>query len=136
MSANTLKNNLWNIIIIVVILLIIVAVYVILTNPGSSILVLTPDEVMEDPTPYLGETIIVDGYFYQGEYPEGEGFITTSIVLEGPSFIRRLPVNHSAVNTSGLLEDQVKYRFEGLLTQEASIYTETIILIAEDIRPV
>lgn len=136
MSANTLKNNLWNIVIIIVILLIIIAAYVILTNPGSSIPILTPDEVMEDPTSYLDERIIVDGYFYQGEYPEGEGFITTSIVLEESTFIQRLPVNHTAVNTSGLLQDRVKYRFEGILTEETSLYTETIVLIAEDIRPV
>jgi hypothetical protein len=110
-----------------------------LTNQTNAPQVLTPDEVFDNPTSYIGKKIIVEGYYYHENFPDGKGVITTSIVLEGSTstgHIQRLPVNHSAINTTGLLQDKVKYRFEGQLIEEPSPLIETVMLNAENIRPV
>jgi hypothetical protein len=139
LKKNTLRKNVWNIILIVIVLIIVVAVYAILTNQSNAPQILTPDEVLGNPTSFLGKKIIVEGYYYHENFPDGKGVITTSIVLEGSTstgHIQRLPVDHTAVNTTGLLQDKVKYRFEGQLIEESSPLIGTVMLNAENIRPV
>ena len=137
MVQKKLNRNLWNIILVVLAAIIIVALYILTSNPSDEPKILSPEDVMNNYEEYLGKSIVVEGYYYHGSGPAGEGDIVSSIIQEGQSSTnnyQRLPVNHSTVNTTGLLVDQTKYKFTGLLKSDESIPGNAFILIAEKIE--
>ena len=81
---------------------------------------------------------MVEGYYYHESGPIEKGSIISSIIQEGQSSrnYQRLPVNHSTINTTGLLIDKVKYKFIGFLESDVSIPGDAFILIAEKIETV
>ena len=138
MSPKNANRNLWNIILVALAAIIIVAVYIIASNTTDEPKILSPQEVMNNYEEYLGKSIVVEGYYYHESGPAGEGSIISSIIQEGQSSTnyQRLPVNHSTINTTGLLIDKVKYKFIGLLNSDESIPGDAFILIAEKIETV
>ena len=139
MDLDIFRKNFLNIIIVIVIVIIIIAAYGFLSNPQEPVEIYYPDEVVENSDEYLNEKITVEGYYYNENRPEGEGVISKSILTEGSSssvVIITLPVDHSNVNTSGLLIDEIKYRFTGTLIEKESEYGKPVILIAEKIEQV
>lgn len=137
MSPKNANRNLWNIILVVLVAIIIVAAYILASNPADEPMTLSPEDVMNNYEEYLGKSIVVEGYYYHESGPAGKGSIVSSIIQEGQSSTnyQRLPVNHSTINTTGLLIDKVKYRFTGLLQSDESIPGDAFILIAEKIEP-
>jgi hypothetical protein len=138
MSPKNANRNLWNIILVALAAIIIVAVYIIASNTTDEPKILSPQEVMNNYEEYLGKSIVVEGYYYHESGPAGRGSIISSIIQEGQSSTnyQRLPVNHSTINTTGLLIDKVKYKFTGLLKSDESIPGNVFILIAEKIETV
>jgi len=131
MSPVNPKQRLWFVIISLLVVVIIVGSYLLLTgSENESIVVLSPDEVINDSAKYVGKTITVEGYFYT----ESGGVITSSLIPQGSSawdFTSRLPVNYSAVNVSPA--ENVKYRFTGVLIKENSGFVSSIVLVADKI---
>ena len=137
MSPKNANRNLWNIILVVLAAIIIVAAYILASNPADEPKILSPEDIMNNYEEYLSKSIVVEGYYYYESGPAGEGSIISSIIQEGQSSTnyQRLPVNHSTINTTGLLIDKVKYKFTGLLKSDESIPGDAFILIAEKIEP-
>ena len=138
MSPAGTRRNMFNIFIAVIaVLVFIAAAYVYLNNAtDQSIQSHTVGEIVDSSDEYLGSIITVDGFYYHGNNPEGEGFITAKI--EDPlsssfKFVReKISVNHSGVNIT--LADEVKYRFTGTLVEDTSSPVPgVIILMAEEI---
>jgi hypothetical protein len=118
---------------LIIALIIIAAAYVIITTPpNESADALSPDYVMDNYNEFLGDIILVEGYYYS-EGVEKEGVITSSLIPTGTEFeiYKRLPVDYSNVNIS--LVEEVKYRFNGVLTSDPSIPANPIMLVAEEI---
>jgi len=139
MDLDVFRKNFLNIILILFVIIIILVVYGFLTNPQESIEVFSPDEIMENSEDYLNQLITVEGYYYNDNRPTGEGVISRTIREEGSSttiIIITLPVDHSNVNTSGILIDKIKYRFTGTLVEKQSEYGTIIILVADKIEAV
>ena len=138
MSPKNTNRNLWNIILVVLAAIIIVATYILASNTTDEPKILSPEDVMNNYEEYLGKSIVVEGYYYPESGPAGKGSIISSIIQEGQSSInyQRLPVNHSTINTTGLLIDKVKYKFIGFLKSDESIPGDAFILIAEKIETV
>jgi len=136
MSPKNANRNLWNIILVVLAAIIIVAAYILASNTTDEPKILSPEDVMNNYEEYLGKSIVVEGYYYHESGPAGKGSILSSIIQEGQSSTnyQRLPVNHSTINTTGLLIDKVKYRFTGLLESDESTPGDAFILIAEKIE--
>jgi hypothetical protein len=114
-------------------LIIIAAAYIIITTPpNESVAALSPDNVIDNSYKYIGETIAVEGYYYN-EGIGKVGVITSSIIPTGTEFefYKRLPVDHNDVNIS--LIDETKYRFTGVLTSDPSVPANPIMLVAEEI---
>ena len=138
MSLKKANRNLWNIILVVLAAIIIVAAYILASNTADEPKILSPEDVMNNYEEYLGKSIVVEGYYYHKSGSAGKGSIVSSIIQEGQSSTnnyQRLPVNHSTINTTGLLIDKVKYKFTGLLQSDESIPGDAFILIAEKIEP-
>ena len=137
MSPKNTNRNLWNIILVVLAAIIIVATYILASNTTDEPKILSPEDVMDNYEEYLGKSIVVEGYYYHESGPAGKGSIISSIIQEGQSSTnyQRLPVNHSTINTTGLLIDKVKYKFTGLLQSDESTPGDAFILIAEKIEP-
>ena len=137
MSPKNANRNLWNIILVVLEAIILVAAYIIASNTADEPTLLPPEAAMNNYEEYLGKSIVVEGYYYHESGPAGKGSIISSIIQEGQSSTnyQRLPVNHSTINTTGLLIDKVKYKFTGLLQSDESIPGDAFILIAEKIEP-
>ena len=137
MDLKKANRNLWNIILVVLVAIIIVAAYILASNTADDPKILSPEDVMNNYEEYLGKSIVVEGYYYHESGPAGKGSILSSIIQEGQSSTnyQRLPVNHSTINTTGLLIDKVKYRFTGLLESDESTPGDAFILIAEKIEP-
>ena len=137
MSPKNTNRNLWNIILVVLAAIIIVATYILASNTTDEPKILSPEDVMNNYEEYLGKSIVVEGYYYYESGPAGRGSVISSIIQEGQSSTnyQRLPVNHSTINTTGLLIDKVKYKFTGLLQSDESIPGDAFILIAEKIEP-
>lgn len=138
MNPKKANRNLWNIIMVILAAIIIVAAYILASNTEDEPEILSPENVINNYEEYLGKTIVVEGYYYPESGPVGRGSILSSIIQEGQSSInyQRLPVNHSIINTTGLLFDKVKYKFIGLLKSDESIPGDAFILIAEKIETV
>jgi len=137
MSPKNANRNLWNIILAILAAIIIVAAYILASNTADEPKILSPEDVMNNYEEHLGKSIVVEGYYYHESGPAGKGSIISSIIQEGQSSTnyQRLPVNHSTINTTGLLIDKVKYKFTGLLQSDESIPGDAFILIAEKIQP-
>jgi hypothetical protein len=137
MSPKNANRNLWNIILMALAAIILVAAYILASNTADEPNILSPEDVMNNYEEYLGKSIVVEGYYYHESGPAGKGSIVSSIIQEGQSSTnyQRLPVNHSTINTTGLLIDNVKYKFTGLLQSDESIPGDAFILIAEKIEP-
>jgi len=138
MSPANTRRNMFNIFIVVIAVLIIVAAsYIFLSNPADqSIDRLTVDDVVDSSADYLDSTISVEGFYYHGNNPDGKGLIAAKIADPlSSSFesVKQISVDYSNVNI--ILEDQVKYQFTGMLTEDTStpVSAGVIILIAEDI---
>jgi len=138
MSKKNANRNLWNIVLVVLAAIIIVAVYILVSNTKDEPKVLSPEDVINNYENYIGRNIVVEGYYYHESGPAGRGSIVSSIIQEGQSSTnyQRLPVNHSNINTTGLLIERVKYKFTGLLKSEESIPGNVFILIAGKIEVV
>ena len=138
MSPKNTNRNLWNIVLVVLAAIIIVAAYILASNTADEPKILSPEDVMNNYEEYLGKSIVVEGYYYHESGPAGRGSVISSIIQEGQSSTnyQRLLVNHSTINTTGLLIDKVKYKFTGLLKSDESIPGDAFILIAEKIEPV
>ena len=141
MSAQESRRNLMNILIVALVAVVIIAAYLIYSNaPVDTIEELTVDEVVESSDQYLDSKIIVKGYYYHGNYPEGQGYITSELEddLTNPKVINRLLIDHSALNASETpLQNEVTYYFTGLLQyDEDSPLTSSIILVVEKIEAV
>lgn len=131
MSPKDRRRNLRNIATMLLVVVIIIAAYILISNsPSDSVVVLSPDTVIENKEAYLGNVITVDGFYYN-EGTEGEGVITSKIIGPGDS-PTRLPVDHSNVNIS--LANEIKYRFTGeLKSDESVLYGNAVILVADEI---
>jgi len=138
MSPKKANRNLWNIILVVLAAIIIVAAYILASNTEDEPKILSPEDVINNYDEYLGKSIVVEGYYYHESGSAGKGSIISSIIQEGQSSTnyQRLLVNHSTINTTGLLIDKVKYKFTGLLKSDESIPGDAFILIAEKIETV
>ncbi len=140
MSPKNSRKNLTNILLVALIAVIVVgAAYMLIANPVENPEILSPDDVVDHYENYLGQDIIVEGYYYRENSPVGEGVITSVIIESGQTSvttISRLLVDHSAVNIS--LADRVKYRFVGTLESDPSIPIpiNAIILVATEITQV
>ena len=77
------------------------------------------------------------GYYYHENGPAGGGIIL-SLIQEGqsPTNYQCLLLNHSSVNTIGLLIDKIKYEFTGFLNSDESILGNVFILSVEKIEAV
>lgn len=138
MSPAGTRRNMLNIFIAAfAALVVIAAAYIYLNNAtDQSIQSLTVGEIVDSSDEYLGSIISVEGFFYHGNSPEGEGFITAK--MEDPlsssfEYVKeKISVNYSNVNIT--LEDQVKYQFTGTLTEDTSSPVPgAVILMAEEI---
>jgi len=138
MSPKNTNRNLWNIILVVLAAIIIVATYILASNTTDEPKILSPEDVMDNYEEYLGKSIVVEGYYYHESGPAGRGSVISSIIQEGQSSTnyQRLPVNHSTINTTGLLIDKVKYKFTGFLKSDESIPGNVFVLRAEKIEAV
>jgi len=140
MSPKNSRKNLMNILLVALIAVIVVgAAYVLISDPAESPEVLTVDDVVDNYEEYLGQELVVEGYYYHENYPPGEGVITSAIVESGQTSgtgVNRLLINHSAANTS--LADRVKYRFVGTLESDPSnpIPINAIVFVATEITQV
>ena len=139
MSPRHRRWNLRNVGTVLLVVVIIIAAYILVSgSPDDSLVIYSPDDIMENVGEYLGESITVKGY-YQNE-GEGTGFIISRII--DPSLpVQQLPVNHSNVNISslpkGVLDEEVRYLFTGVLTlDESSPLENAVILVAEKVEPV
>jgi hypothetical protein len=131
MSPETRRLSVWLSIILLVVIIVIIIVFFVINPPMNTVTVFTVEEVVDNPQKYLGENIIVEGYYYHEDFPGGQGVITTTIIGPGTSsteFIKRLSVNYSDINVT--LADQVKYRFTGVLTSYQSGPSTAFILTA------
>jgi|GEM_PF-2982862 len=97
-------------------------------------------EVIDSPENYIGQKITVNGYYYQDDLPDGEGYIASEQVpqpiLEGTlDNIDFLLMNFSAVNIT--LNESIMYDFTGtLIQQENAVYNTTgsVILFLENVE--
>lgn len=140
MSPSDRRRNLLNILIVVIIVLIIIAAYFYITNPANqSEEILSVEQVVGSSDQYLNSQIIVEGFYYHGSYPKGQGDIASEAIdpysSSFPESVQYLSVNHSNVNMT--LVEGVKYRFKGLLISDPSAPAGTaIILVADEIAEV
>jgi len=131
--------NLRNVGTVLLVVLIIIAAYILVSSsPDDSLVIYSPDDIMENVDKYLGKDITVKGYYYNEG--EGTGFIT-SRTIDPYLPVQRLPVNHSNVNISslpkGMLDEEVRYLFTGvLILDESSPLDDDVILVAEKVEPV
>lgn len=139
MSPRDGRWNLRNIGTVLLVVVIIIAAYILVSSsPDDSLVIYSPDDIMENVDKYLGKNIIVKGYYYN-EGIEGKGFIT-SRTIDPYLPVQRLPVNHSNVNISslpkGVLDEEVKYLFTEILTLDESSPLDEIavILVAEKVE--
>ena len=139
MSPGDRRRNLLNILLVVTIVLVIVgAAYVYINSPAGEE-ILTVDEVVDSSERYIDKVITVQGFYYHGNYPEGQGDITSDAInpysSSFPESVQYLSVNHSKVNMT--LVEGVKYRFKGSLIPDPSVPAGTaVILIADEITQV
>ena len=134
MSPVDRRRNLLNILIVVVIALVIIgAVYVYINLPAGEE-IFSVGEIVDNSEQYIDEVITVQGFYYHGNYPEGQGDITSDAInpysSSFPESVQYLSVNHSKVNMT--LVEGVKYRFKGTLIQDPSAPAGTAIILAAD----
>lgn len=140
MSPRDRRWNLRNVGTVLLVVVIIIAAYILVSSsPDDSLVIYSPDDIMENVDKYLGKDITVKGYYYN-EGIEGKGFIT-SRTIDPYLPVQQLPVNHSNVNISslpkGVLDEEVRYLFTGILTlDESSPLDDAVILVAEKVEPV
>jgi len=140
MSPSDRRRNLLNILTVVLIVLTIIAAYFYITNPANqSEEILSVEQVVGSSDQYLNSQITVEGFYYHGTHPKGQGDITSEAINPySSSFsesVQYLLVNHSNVNMT--LVEGVKYRFKGLLISDPSAPAGTaIILVADEIAEV
>lgn len=126
MSAK--KARRWNtrtILIVLLIILIAAAVSLYILNLEEPPKYYDPEDLLNNPDSFIGETVTVEGYYHD------EGYITSQpTVLEGS---KTLDLNYSSVNIT-LVEGR-EYRFTGkLVLDENPSAPYDVIFIAEKIK--
>jgi hypothetical protein len=94
-------------------------------------------DVMVDPQKYIGQKITVPGYYFHGDLPNREGYITSELVqqpiIEGSlDNIDLMIINISGVNTT--FNESVLYDFTGTLMSRGAYPSESIILSVENVE--
>lgn len=89
-------------------------------------------EVMADPQKYIGQKVTVQGYYYQGDLPNGEGYVSSGFVqqpiIEGSlDNVEWMIVNISRSNTS--LNESSLYDFTGTLVSQEDTGSSTVSVI-------
>ncbi len=108
-------------------------------NKDTSLNVYTIGDVLANPQKFIGQKITVPGYYFQGDRPVGEGFITSELVqqpiLEGSlGNVDLMLINLSTINMS--LSDSTLYDFTGIVHSQGNtrVYqTSSIILSVEKV---
>ena len=108
-------------------------------NKDTSLNVYTIGDVIANPQKFIGQKITVPGYYFQGDRPVGEGFITSELVqqpiLEGSlGNVDLMLINLSTINMS--LSDSTLYDFIGIVHSQGNtgVYqTSSIILSVEKV---
>jgi len=96
-------------------------------------------DVIADPQKYIGQKITVQGYYFQGDLPEGKGYISSGLVqqpvIEGSlDNVDLMIINISSINTT--FNESALYDFTGtLVSQGYTAYpTDSIILSVEKVE--
>jgi len=89
-------------------------------------------DVIADPQKYIGKNITVPGYYFQGDRPNGEGYISSELVpqpiLEGSlNQVGLMVVNISKVNMT--FDESVLYDFTGTLLEKGNTSYSTALII-------
>lgn len=103
-------------------------------NKDKSLSIYSIGDVMADPQKYIGQKITVPGYYFHGDLPNGEGYITSELVqqpiIEGSlDNVDLMIINISGVNTT--FNESVLYDFIGtLISQGYTTYPTTSIILS------
>lgn len=100
---------------ILFVIVIIAAVYILITNLPAEVNYLSPDEVSRNPQQYLGEKIIVEGY-YEADINGGSIVSLPADPLSTPPESLRLDTTNLD-NVSLPLYSDIKYHFTGVLSR-------------------
>ncbi len=137
MSAK--KARRWNtrtILTVLLIVLIVAALSLYILNLEEPPRYYDPEDLRNNPGSFIGETVTVEGYYYDAGTGLEEGFITSqpTTQLTPPDSTQTLDVNYSNVNIT--LVDGREYRFTGKLiwVEDTPIPEDAVIFIAEKIK--
>jgi hypothetical protein len=104
-------------------------------NKGTSLNVYSIGDVLTNPQKYAGQKITVLGYYFQGDRPHGEGFISSELVrqpvLEGSlDNINMMLINISKINM--VFNESAQYDFTGTLLKQGSpgVYPSASIILS------
>jgi len=108
-------------------------------NKDTSLNVYSIGDILANPQKYIGQKITVLGYYFQGDRPHGEGFITSEFVqqpiIEGSlDNVDLMLINISTINMS--FNKSVLYDFTGIVVSPgyAGGYpTSSLILSVEKV---
>jgi hypothetical protein len=144
MPSGIITKPLW--IIVIVFALIVIGIAIAsdvfeIKNTEEPANIISIGDIIDNTQQYIGKNITVRGYYYQGDLPEGEGYITSDGVelpIHDGSFenVDYLMINSSGVNT--IFVDDTEYYVTGTLVPfETTPYPiKLVILSAEKVEPV
>jgi hypothetical protein len=106
-------------------------------NKDKSLSIYSIGDIMSDPQKYIGQRITVPGYYFQGNLPNQERYITSEQVqqpiIEGSlDNVDLMRINISMVNTT--FNQSVLYDFTGTLISQGIYPTISIILSLEKVE--
>jgi len=138
-----ITKKLWIFLIIFILIIIGIAVYVdffVYKNPEESLNYISIQDVLLNYKNYIGKNITVRGFYYNGDLPYGEAYITSDHIIlpirEG-SFenIDYLTINSSGLNVT-FVDDEEYYFTGNLVSNEIMPFQiQLIVLSAENVEP-
>lgn len=108
--------------------------FVSVQNKDQSLDIHSIGDIMADPQKYVGQQITVTGYYFQGDLPNGEGYISSDQIhqpiLEGSlNNVDWMIINASKINMT--FTESILYDFTGtLISQENTVYPTISVLLA------
>jgi len=103
-------------------------------NKDKSLNLYSIGDVIADPQKYIGQKITVPGYYFHGNLPNGEGYVTSELlqqpIIEGSlNNVDFMIINISGVNIT--FNESVLYDFTGtLLSQGYATYPTTSVILS------
>ena len=127
MSAKRRRFDTRTVLTVLFIIVVIAAVYVLITNLPVEEDVLSPEEITRNPQLYLGEKIVVEGY-YEADIDGGSIVSIPVDPISPPPESLRIDISNLGNETLPLYAD-LKYHFTGVLTQLDPGSSPTIVYI-------